>query len=216
MHQQSPAWTPAGTSIPPVAATDFASFTALSEALRHSVRRLLPENAMLREDRGDGLYITDALRRAPDCGAISELAHAGFETLALPSGGGMGVAGSEEADTARARPALVAIRPGVAWLGALAAACPDPPDALCASLMRFNTAAESESLALFAQGVKARSARALPRRRESFDRALRQRAAVCLREGGGGGLNACALLLALPQMRNDSYGSHDRKRKQDP
>jgi len=68
----------------------------------------------------------------------------------------------------------------------------DPGDALTRSLARFRGApADGASIALFCEAAKLVEA---PdgSRIKSLDRAIRQRAAACLRSGGGGGLFACA------------------------
>ena len=154
---------------------DLSTGAGLAAALRSAARGALPESAFLRRDRGDGLFVTDAPRRCPDFDWASSLARAGFEGRPLPGG-------------------LLALRPGPAWLAALAAEHPEPPDFLCASLKRFDRPAEPESLALFAGIAKALEA---DDGLAVCEKALRQRAAVCLRTGGGNGLYACALAARL-------------------
>lgn len=70
-----------------------------------------------------------------------------------------------------------------------------PQDALARTFWRFRgLPVEAESVSLFCTAAKLAEA---PERARiaSLDKALRQRAAVCLREGGGGGLYACAMML---------------------
>ena len=55
---------------------------------------------------------------------------------------------------------------------------------------------EAESLALFCEGTKLAEAPEKARI-AALNKAVRQRAAVCMRLGGGGGLFACAILLNL-------------------
>ena len=149
----------------------YESAAALADALRAAARDALPRGAFLRMDRGDGLFVTDAPLRAPGSDWEAALARGGFQI--------------------RRRGGLAVLRPGPGWMAAFAKAHPHPPDFLCASLQRFDGPPEEESLALFALGLRARGdARAAA----DFDKRLRQRAAVCLRAGGGGGLYACALL----------------------
>ncbi|MDO4865978.1 MAG: hypothetical protein Q4C10_05435 [Clostridia bacterium] len=148
--------------------------------LRQAARAALPEAAFLRRDRGDGLFVTDAPRRCPDGGWRQALREAGFAV--------------------ETRDGLARLSPAPTWLKTLEARFPEPPDALCASLFRFaGRAPEAESLRLFALGARTLDGEGGD---ERFDRALRQRAAECLRLNGihpegptlGGGLYACALL----------------------
>ena len=70
-----------------------------------------------------------------------------------------------------------------------------PQSALSRTFQRFrDLVVEKESLSLFCEAAKLLEA---PERARlaALDRALRQRAAACLRTGGGGGLYACAVML---------------------
>ena len=70
-----------------------------------------------------------------------------------------------------------------------------PQSALSRTFLRFRgLPVEKESLSLFCEAAKLLEA---PERARLvvLDKALRQRAAVCLRTGGGGGLYACAMML---------------------
>ena len=139
--------------------------------LRERVRALIPEAAFLRRDRGDGLYVTDAPRR-------------GF---------------SGEIPGLRAE-----IAGGIARLfpkEEILDACDFPPDELAESLTRFrNLPATGESLALFTEGLKLLE---VPDETGylAYDKKIRQAAAVALRTNGGGGLYACARVLAEIKRR---------------
>ena len=154
-----------------------------SRRLREAARSALPDGAFLRRDRGDALFVTDAPRLGAGASWREALARAGF--LCEESG------------------ALARITPGSAWLKALEAEHPVPPDALCKSLMRFaGLAPDAESLRLFALGARLLDGEMDDGR---FERALRRRAAECLRlnagrtEPCGGGLYACALLRTIKE-----------------
>ena len=140
--------------------------------LRRAAADALPERAFLRRDRGDALYVTNALRLAPDAPWAERLDRAGF--------------------LVQAEDGLLRLWPGDVWMDALIRQYPSPPDFLCASLVRFAALpADEESVRLFAMGLRALEGEAdLP-----FERRLRSRAAVCLRTGGGDGLYACGLLV---------------------
>ena len=95
---------------------------------------------------------------------------------------------------------LLRLLPMEIWLTRLEAACPDPPDDLCAGLLRFRgRSPDGESLRLFVLGAKCLDGEPDAAR---YDRMLRQRAAACLRLNKmnpddaprGGGLYACALI----------------------
>lgn len=141
---------------------------SFAEELRRAALGPLPEGAFLRRDRGAALYVTDAPRR----GGTADWRSAGF--LCQESGG------------------LARLTPDDRWLQRLEALYPEPPDYLCAALRRFCGPAGPEALRLFARGVKPLDGGGDD---PLYARALRQRAAVCLRtHDPGGGLYACALL----------------------
>lgn len=72
---------------------------------------------------------------------------------------------------------------------------PEPKDTLCRTLLRFRGLAPGEAeTALFCLAAKLLESPE-PSRVRALDKAIRQRAAVCMRSGGGGGLYACAMLL---------------------
>lgn len=139
--------------------------------LRERARALLPAAAFLRRDRGDALYITDAPRH----GWSGEI-----PGLRAEVGGGI---------------ARLFIKEEIL------AACGFPPDELAESLARFqNQPAAGEALALFTEGLKLLEA---PDGAGylACDKKLRQAAAVALRTNEGGGLYACALVLAEIKRR---------------
>ena len=153
---------------------------SLSSPLRAAATAVLPQGAFLRRDRGDALFVTNAPRIDPGRDWTAALSEAGFTC-----------AGSD---------GLLRLWPAKGWLNRLEAACPDPPDDLCRSLLRFRgRSPDDESLRLFALGLRCLDGGVGAAR---FDRQLRQRAAVCLRLNVlnpdepplGGGLYACALL----------------------
>ena len=154
-----------------------------SRKLRQVARAALSEGAFLRRDRGDALFVTDAPRLDAGVSWREALARAGFLV--------------EESGT------LARITPGPAWLKALEAEHPVPPDELCRSLVRFaGRAPDDASLRLFALGARLLDGESDDGR---FERALRRRAAECLRlnanqtEPCGGGLYACALIRTIKE-----------------
>ena len=153
----------------------------LAAELRAAATAPLPERAFLRRDRGDALFVTDAPLHDPRADWAAAFAPYGLDC--------------------REENGLLRLSPGASRLIRLEAGFPNPPDALCASLRRFaGLPPQGESLRLFALGARVLdgAAEEAPR----FERLLRQRAALCLREPrnpldgshSGGGLYACALL----------------------
>ena len=139
-------------------------------SLRASARAMLPPRAFLRRDRGDALFVTNAPAFDP---ALRELP--GF--------------------TAERRGGLLFLLPDAAQLTRFERRHPEPPDGLCAGLARFRgTAPDRENLTLFARGAKLLDVGANPENIIAYDRAVRQRAALALRGGCGGGLYAAAIL----------------------
>lgn len=145
----------------------------LTPDFRGEIRPLLPAGAFLRRDRGDGLYVTNA----PAFGAGRAVA------LALES---LGYCVSLDESRLGMVPAP--------WrLLALEANHSLPPDAFAASLKRFaGLPVSKEAPALFAQGIKALEAGGSGA--AAWEKRLRQAAALAMRQGGGGGLYACALV----------------------
>ena len=153
---------------------------SLARILRQAAADALPEGAFLRRDRGEALYVTNAPFIRPGMDWAALLAEAGFRCT-----GGDG---------------LLRLWPDEGWLIRLEAACPDPPDDLCRSLLRFRgRSADGDSLRLFTMGLRLLDG---GEDGAAFDRRLRRRAAECLRLNAlnpnepprGGGLYACALL----------------------
>ena len=132
----------------------------LCRALRAAATATLPAGAFLRRDRGDALFVTDAPRVDPRADWALRLAGAGF--------------------LCAARDGLLRLWPDAGWLTRLEQACPDPPDDLCRSLLRFRgLSPDGAGLKLFALGLRCLDGGEGAAR---FDRLLRQRAAQCLRE----------------------------------
>ena len=161
---------------------------SLARILRTAAAEALPEEAFLRRDRGDALFVTDAPRISARMDWAGVLFEAGF--YCTGSGG------------------ILRLWPAESWIVRLEAACPDPPDALCQGLLRFRRRSpDGESLKLFAFGVRCLDGGDGEAR---FDRQLRQRAAACLRLNAmspsdpthGGGLYACALLDQELEVQN--------------
>ena len=142
--------------------------------VRAAARVQLPPGAWLKRDRGDALFVTDAPRCAPGVDWSGRFQSSGFDC--------------------RIEGGLARLSPGAAWPEALSAEYPEPPDQLCKALQRFNGPPDAQALRLFSRGLKALDA-GVPD--PGYDRAVRRRAAECLRAGGGGGLYACAILQHL-------------------
>ena len=143
------------------------------DVLRRELRPLLPERAFLKRDRGDALLITNA----PALGLAPEV---------LP-GCILETCGT-----------LMRILPDAQWVAEYEARIPEPPDHLSRTLLRFRgIEADMDNLHLFARIAKLMDAQPSPGEIEACDRALRNRAALALRGGCGGGLYACACVRAL-------------------
>lgn len=140
--------------------------------MRAALRASLPPRAMLKRDRGDALFITNAPEIDPSLRAIS-----GF--VLLRRGG------------------LWAVLPDESWIARMERRAAEPPNLLCAQLLRFRgEVPDLENLKLFVRGAKLLDERRPPLADvRAYDRALRQQAALALRGGCGGGLYAAALLL---------------------
>ena len=144
--------------------------SGLLESMRDRIRPLLPERAFLRRDRGGNLFITNAPAFAAELPSLP-----GF--ILEESGG------------------LVRILPDSSWVAEAEAA--GPADHLSESLLHFRgKEPDLKNLRLFARGLKIIDMGASVPANElrTYDRAVRQRAALALRGGCGGGLYACALL----------------------
>ena len=142
------------------------------DMLRGELRPLLPERAFLKRDRGDALLITNA----PVFGCTPER---------LPG------------CIVENRGMLLCILPDAQWIAEYEAAIPEPPDHLSRTLLFFRgVEADIDNLQLFARIAKLMDAQPSPGEIEACDRALRNRAALALRGGCGGGLYACACVRA--------------------
>lgn len=139
----------------------------------------LPRGAFLKRDRDAALFITDAPRR----GTCPDWASIGF--------------------LADVKDGLARLTPDARWLLRLEAESPEPPSLLCAQLQRIDGPVDAEALKLFAQGLKKLDGGPYD---PSFDRNLRQLAAVTLRKHEArGGLYACGLI----QYRIDRRERHE-------
>ena len=138
--------------------------------MRAAARAALPPHAFLRRDRGEALFVTNAPAFDP---ALREIP--GF--------------------TAGRRGTLLYLLPDASWIARWERRAPEPPDDLCAKLQRFRGASpDRENLLLFTRGLKLLDGGATPEDIAAYGRTLRQRAAVALRGGCGGGLYAMALI----------------------
>ncbi|MGN0183982.1 MAG: hypothetical protein ACI4AL_02595 [Aristaeellaceae bacterium] len=143
------------------------------ERLRGELRPLLPERAFLKRDRGDALLISNAPAL-------------GFSPEQLPG------------CIVKNRGMLLCILPDAQWVAEYEAAIPEPPDHLSRTLLFLRGVdADLDNLHLFARIAKLMDAQPSPGEIEACDRALRNRAALALRGGCGGGLYACACVRAL-------------------
>ena len=138
--------------------------------LRAAARAALPPRAFLHRDRGEALFVTNAPAFDP---ALRDIP--GF--------------------TAERRGTLMYLLPDAGWIARWERRDPEPPDDLCDKLLRFRgEAPDRENTLLIARGLKLLDGGATPEDIAAYDRILRQRAAVALRGGCGGGLYAMALI----------------------
>ena len=141
--------------------------------LREAALSLIPENRgiFLRCDRGEALYVSNAPARTE---IPIDWEKSGFSV--------------------RAEEKLVFLTPDAAWAGRLEAWLAAKTDARLACAVRsadFHETAD-EDMALLVEGVKLMELRGEVR---GYEKKVRQRAAVCLREKRGGGtLGVCALI----------------------
>ncbi len=149
----------------------------LLREMRSRLRAELPPRAFLKRDRGETLFVSNAPAIDPSFSSA-----AGF--------------------TLTRRGTLACFLPDESWLMRLEARHRTPPDAFCASLLRFRGAKVApETLLLFALGVKLPETADAP---DVFDKRLRQAAAVALRGGmSGGGLYALALIDHMLYAKGD-------------
>lgn len=146
--------------------------------LRAQLTPLLPPGAFLRRDRGDALLISNAPALDPTPRACPGV-------------------------LAERRGSLIRFLPDGAWVAAWERAQAEDADFLVRSLLRFRGIhGDAANLRLFARGAKLLDMACSPGEIQSYDRALRQRAALALRGGCGGALYACALLRAACRPEN--------------
>ena len=149
---------------------------SLPAQLRRLLRPLLPERAFLHRARGGATFLPGAPRHTTDP-LLPRFEAAGFRCILQGS--------------------CLLLSPGPALLTGFELNHPEPPDFLCASLLRFRGRPPcEESLALFAIGVRQLES-GDAREREQYARRVRSLAAVCLRKDLGGAY-ACALLIQNP------------------
>lgn len=145
----------------------------LPEEMRSAVQARLPKQAFLKRDRGNGLFVSNALVFDAEIREIP-----GFHVECAGK--------------------LIRIFPDIVWIRKLEEEYADAQDDLSASLVRFKGAEISEeAMALFCTGVKLLDAGegALPGEIVQFDRSVRQLAARTLRKDvSSGGLYALSLL----------------------
>lgn len=140
--------------------------------MRAAARAALPPRSFLRLDRGDFLLITNAAAFDPTLREIP-----GF--------------------IAQRQGTLMRLLPDAHWIERLERRSAGEADTLCAQLARFRGARpDLENLKLFARCIKLLDS-ALAPEAAVCERLVRQRAAVALRGGCGGGLYACALLMQM-------------------
>lgn len=154
--------------------------SSLLAEMRAALRAQLPASAFLRRSRGDALFVSNAPRFDPEIHEIHRFC-------------------------IRIQDGLMHILPSDSWITRMEEASPD--DDFSQSLMRFRgQAPDPENCLLFARGIKLLDwAESAPEAEiRAYDRALRQRAAVALRGGCGGGLYAAALIRTqLPAFKGD-------------
>lgn len=140
--------------------------------MREALFAILPQRAFLRRDRRDALYISNAPRFDSETDWAARCMEACFQT--------------------KEENGLLRLCPSEAWLKRLEDQFKTSPDFLCFTLERFKKLpVDEESLNLFALGVRYLDG---DNSIIDYEKRLRNRAAICLRSGGGGGLYACGLL----------------------
>lgn len=142
--------------------------------MRAELRAKLPPRAFLQLDRGDALFITNAPLFSQD----------------VPEAAGFSV---------QRRGRNLCYTPDESWLIRLERRARAPMDELSATLARFRgKPIEKDMPALYARALKIAEGdiRSKARDVEAFERDLRRRSALALREGGGGGLYALSIVNA--------------------
>ena len=142
--------------------------------MRASIRMHLPPKAFLLIDRGEALFVSNAPIFSPDRPAIP-----GFSIYRSGRN--------------------ICFLPDDSWILRLERRTAEPPDELSRTLMRFRgEKIENDALKLYAQALKISEGdtKAKAREIEAFETAIRKKAAIALRSGGGGGLYGLAVALA--------------------
>lgn len=142
--------------------------------MRALIRAKLPTKAFLLIDRGDALFVSNAPIFTPELPVVS-----GFSVYRSGRN--------------------IAFLPDESWMIRLERRMSEPPDELSRTLMRFRgEKIENDALKLYAQALKIAEGdtKAKTREIEALERNIRQRAALALRNGGGGGLYGVAVALA--------------------
>ena len=139
--------------------------------MRTAIRAKLPPKAFLLIDRGENLFVSNAPVFSPEMPVIP-----GFHVLRSGRN--------------------IAFLPDESWLMRLERRTAEPPDELCRTFFRFrDKSIEDDALKLYAQALKLAEGytKAKSREIEAFETALRKKAAVAMRNGGGGGLYGLAV-----------------------
>jgi len=142
--------------------------------MRAAIRAKLPPKAFLLIDRGENLFVSNAPIFDPEMPVVP-----GFSILRSGRN--------------------ITFLPDESWLIRLERRTPEPPDELSRTLLRFRgEKIDSDALKLYAQVLKLAEGdtKAKVKDIEAFETALRKKAALALRTGGGGGLYGLAAALA--------------------
>lgn len=143
--------------------------------MRAAIRAKLPPKAFLLIDRGNALFVSNAPIFSPE----------------MPVAAGFKVYRSGR---------NICFLPDESWLIRLERRTAEPPDELSRTLMRFRgETIGNEALEMYAQALKLAEGdtKSKSREIEAFETALRKKAAVALRNGGGGGLYGLAVANAF-------------------
>ena len=150
------------------------------EILRAEVQALLDESApgaFLRRARGDALFVSDAIRKAPDTAAIESELNRYFYTSRI------------EKNLLHISPAPVKVRAFEVF------SFPEITPFLRGFTPFRGQAADEATALLFSEGIKLCAVRSGAAAISAYEKRVRQRAALALRTGGGGGLFACAQMI---------------------
>lgn len=150
------------------------------EILRAEVQHLLDiaaPDAFLRWARGDALFVSDAVRKTPDTAAVeSELKQYFY--------------------TSRIEKNLLHISPAPVKVCAFEAfSFPEITPFLRGFTAFRGREPDETTIMLFSEGLKLCAVRSGAAAVANYEKRVRQRAALALRTGGGGGLFACAQMI---------------------